>query len=285
MKKKTRNVLKKVKFVAKSGVSVLKSKRVVPIQHITDESHILEGKVALITGGSGGIGSSIAKSYVESGCKVVITGTKEEKLRKYCEELGENAKYVRLDLNEVDKIHQKVEAAIKCFGRIDILVNSAGIHSTEMISDFLTVSEKEFDDILSTNLKGTFFISQAVCNYMIENKMKGHILNISSSTSLEPAWSPYRLSKWGVRGFTLGLAQKMLKYGIIVNAIAPGSTATSLVGFREGDSIQTSENKIGRYIIPDEVAYYAKLLVSDLGDMIVGDTLYISGGRGTVDVQ
>lgn len=285
MKNGTRNALKKVKFVAKSGVSVLKSKRVVPVQHITDNEHILEGKVALITGGSGGIGSAIAKSYIESGCKVVITGTKEEKLKKYCEELGENARYVQLNLNEVDKMQQKVEEAVKCFGRIDILVNSAGIHSTEMISDFLTVSEKEYDDILSTNLKGTFFISQAICNYMIENKIKGHILNISSSTALEPAWSPYRLSKWGVKGFTLGLAQKMLEHGIIVNAIAPGSTATSLVGFREGDSIQTSENKPGRYIMPEEVAYYAKLLVSDLGDMIVGDTLYISGGRGTVDVQ
>ena len=285
MKKKTRNALKKVKFVAKSGVSVLKSKKIVPVQHLTDNAHLLEGKVALITGGSGGIGSAIAKAYLESGCKVVITGTNEEKLKKYCEKLGENTKYVQIDLNNVSDIAKKVNEAVACFGKIDILVNSAGIHSTEMISDFLTVSEKEFDDIISVNLKGTYFISQAVCNYMIDNKIKGHILNISSSTALEPAWSPYRLSKWGIKGLTLGLAQKMLPHGIVVNAIAPGSTATSLVGFKEGDSIQTGENKVGRLIMPDEVAYYAKLLVSDLGDMIIGDTLYISGGRGTVDVQ
>lgn len=120
---------------------------------------------------------------------------------------------------------------------------------------------------------------------MVDNKIKGHILNISSSVQNEPAWSPYRLSKWGIKGLTSGLAEKLLPYGIIVNAIAPGSTATNLLGVKDGDSIYTDDNLIGRYIMPDEVATYAKLLVSELGNMVVGDTVYISGGRGTITIR
>lgn len=285
MNNTVRNVLKKIKFVAKSGVSVLKAKRVVPVLHPTDTQQILSGKVALITGGSGGIGMAIAKSFVESGCKVIIAGTNEEKLKKCCSQIGGETKYIILNLNDISIVNEKIDEASKIFGKIDILVNSAGIHSTKMISDFLDVTEEEYDSIMGINLKGTYFVCQAIGNYMISNKIKGNILNISSSVALEPAWSPYRLSKWGMKGFTLGLAEKLLPYGITVNAIAPGSTATNLLGFKEGDSIFTDDNRVGRYVMPDEIATYAKLMVSDLGKMIVGDTLYISGGRGTIDIR
>lgn len=285
MNKTIRNILKKIKYVSKSGVSVLKAKKVVPILHNKDNQEILKGKVALITGGSGGIGTAIAQSFVESGCKVIIAGTNEKKLQQYCSRLGEQSKYIVLNLLDTKQINSKIEEAARMFGKIDILVNSAGIHSTKMISDFLDVTEEEYDSIMGINLKGTFFVSQAIGNYMIDNKIKGHILNISSSVALEPAWTPYRLSKWGIKGFTLGLADKLLPYGITVNAIAPGSTATNMLGFKDGDSIFTEDNRVGRYIMPDEVATYAKLMVSDLGKMIVGDTLYISGGRGTIDIR
>lgn len=285
MKKITRNLLKKTKFVMKNGVSILKSKKVIPVLHPTDDKQLLKNKVALITGGSGGIGFSIAKSFIESGCKVIIAGTSEKKLQNCCSKLGDNSQYVVLDLNNIKSFEEVVNSAVKKFGNIDILVNSAGIHSTKMISDFLDVTEDEYDSIMGINLKGTYFISQTVANYMIENKIKGHILNISSSTALEPAWSPYRLSKWGIKGFTCGLAEKLIPYGIVVNAIAPGSTATALLGFQEGNSIFTEDNIVGRYIMPDEIATYAKLMVSDLGNMIIGDTLYISGGRGTIDIR
>ena len=285
MNKTIRNILKKTKFILKNSVSILKAKRVIPILHPINSEQMLKGKVALITGGSGGIGFSIAQSFVESGCAVIIAGTNKEKLQKCCSKLGEQSKYIVLNLLNTELINSKIEEATKMFGKIDILVNSAGIHSNKMISDFLDVTEEEYDAILGINLKGTYFVSQAVGNYMIENKIKGHILNISSSVALEPAWSPYRLSKWGIKGFTLGLAEKLLPYGIIVNAIAPGSTATEMLGVKEGYSIFTDDNRIGRYIMPDEISTYAKLMVSDLGNMIVGDTLYISGGRGTIDIR
>jgi 3-oxoacyl-[acyl-carrier protein] reductase len=136
---------------------------------------------------------------------------------------------------------------------------------------------------MDVNLRGTYFVVQKVAKYMVRNKIQGHILNISSSTALEPAWSPYRLSKWGIRGLTLGLAQQLRPYGIIVNAIAPGSTATGLLGVKEGDSIWTSDNNQNRFIMPDEIASYAKMMCCSLGDIIVGDTLYISGGKGIID--
>lgn len=254
----------------------------IPITQLVNENNLLKNKVALITGGSGGIGFAIAKSFIESGAFVIITGTNEEKLKKCCSDLGDKAEYLILDLKKFNSIESNIQYAIKKYGKIDILVNSAGIHSTNPIQDFFHVTPEEYDSIMEINLKGTYFVSQYVSKHMIDKNIKGHILNISSSTALEPAWSPYRLSKWGIKGFTLGLADQLLPYGIIVNGIAPGSTATNLLDYKKGDSIFTRDNPMKRYVMPEEVAQYAKLLVSDLGNMVVGETLYISGGRGNI---
>lgn len=275
---------KKIKRIAKTAVSVLKTKRMIPIERPVDREMLLKDKVALITGGSGGIGFAIAKSFLESGCKVIIVGTNEDKCKKSCEKLG-GGRYIVFDLKETSKIQELINTAVLIYGKIDVLVNSAGIHSTKSLHGYFDVNEEEFDSILTVNLKATYFVTQLTVKYMVENKIKGHGLNISSSVANEPAWSPYRLSKWGIKGLTLGVAQQMLPYGITVNAIAPGSTATSLLGVSEGDSIYTEDNEVGRYAMPDEIATYAKLLVSDAGNMIVGDTIYISGGRGVVSIR
>lgn len=136
----------------------------------------------------------------------------------------------------VDAIPEKIKEAASLYeeNRIDILVNSAGIHHT---LSFDNMTEEEFDRIMDTNVKGTFFVSWAVGNYMIENRIKGHILNISSSSALRPAWELYQISKWAIRGFTLGLAEKLQLYGIVVNAIAPGQTATPMLGKNSRDDI------------------------------------------------
>lgn len=275
------SALKKLKRIITGTVVALKSKNYVPIQH-TVNGDLLKDKVALITGGSGGIGFAIAKAFLESGCKVIIAGTNEKKLSSKLEELG-GGKSVILNLSAIKEIEESVSKAITIYGHIDILVNSAGIHSTKVFENFMEVEEKDYDSIMDINLKGTYFVTQKVAKHMVANKIHGHILNISSSTALEPAWSPYRLSKWGIKGMTLGFAQQLQPYGIIVNAIAPGSTATKLLGFKEGDSIYSADNGNYRLTLPSEIAEYAKLMVSSLGDMIVGDTLYISGGRGTID--
>lgn len=273
----------KIKNIIKKTISTMNEREIIPIPHLIDTEQMLQGKVAIVTGGSGGIGYAIAKSFIESGCKIIITGTNEDKLNQCCKDLGSNANYITLNLNAVGSFGGKVIEAVKMFGKIDILVNSAGIFSTK--NDFLHVEEDEYDDIMDINLKGTYFFCQAVAKYMVLTKIKGHILLISSQSALEPAWSPYRLSKCGVKGVTLGIAQQLLPYGIIVNAIAPGPTATMMQGYKKNESIYTDGNPAGRYAMPGEIAIYAKYLVSNLGDMIIGDTLYISGGRGIIDIN
>lgn len=276
---------RKTKSMIKSFVLLFKRKKIVPVNSIVDSNLLLKDKVAFITGGNGGIGSAIAEKFVSSGCKVVISGTNEKKLINCCKKIGGDCTYVVMDISDTATFNNKITEVIGKYGRIDILVNSAGIHTVRPDLDFTNITEKEYDDVLNVNLKGSYFISQYIAKHMIKEKIKGHILFISSQCALEPAWSPYRISKWGINGLTSGLAQSLLKYGIIVNGIAPGLTATSMQPYIDGDSIFTDQNPIGRYIMPDEIAEYALLLVSELGNTIVGDTIYMTGGRGIIELK
>lgn len=276
---------KKIKHAVQAFFQAMKSKNYVPVEKINDKDNLLEDKVVLIVGASGGIGSEIARAFASSGAKVVLAARNTKKLDKLSEEIGPNAKWIQFDISDIKEIRKNVEKAVEIYGRIDALVNVAGIHSTKSMTNFFNTTIEDWERIMKVNLEGMYFTSQAVAQYFVDNKIKGHILNISSSTGAEPAWSAYRLSKRDIEGLTLGLAQVLTKYGITVNGIAPGSTATGLLGVKEGDSIYTTDNEVGRYVMPNEVATYALLLVSDLGNMVVGDTLYISGGRGTYDIR
>ena len=158
-------------------------------------------------------------------------------------------------------------------------------------ADFVTVSPEEFDRVMDIwhmpNIKGPYFVWKELAKYMMENTTIGkrHILLSSSSRGSEPAWSPYGISKWSLNGMTRGLAQILFPYGIVVNSIAPGLTDTELIGVKQGDIIYSSENKEGRLIMPDEVASIAKMLVSPTGDMIAGEVIHLSGGRGVFDIR
>jgi NAD(P)-dependent dehydrogenase (short-subunit alcohol dehydrogenase family) len=238
----------------------------------------------LITGGSGGIGSAMAESFVASGAKVIVAGTNEEKLINICSKIGggtEKVNYLILNVLDVNTMADSIKKAASLFpeNRIDILVNSAGVLARH---SFMEMSEKEYDQIMDINAKGTFFMCQAMAKYMVENKIKGHILNVTSSSALRPAWTPYQMSKWAVRGFTMGLADTLLPYGIIVNAIAPGPTATAMLNVKPGDSIYNPDAIAGRYEMPEEIAQLATFMVSDAGNMIVGDTFYMTGGSGVI---
>ncbi len=140
-----------------------------------------------------------------------------------------------------------LEIATSFFGEIDILVNSAGVLSGK---SFLEVTEEEYDAVMDINTKGTFFMTQAVANRMLLKKIHGHILNVTSSSSVRPAWTPYQLSKWAIKGFTLGAADKLLEHGIIVNAIAPGPVATEMLKRENPDSIYKANQPSGRYAMP-----------------------------------
>ena len=275
-----------LKSKIKNTIRLFKGKEMIPIYQPIDGHHLLEGKTALITGGSGGIGFAIAKTFLQQSCEVIISGTSEQKLPQYCEKLSKGTKvhYLVIDVTDIKSMPEKVRQAadMTSTGKIDILVNSAGLVSH---SDFYHMTEQEYDSIMDVNAKGTYFMSQAVGKFMIEKEIKGHILNITSSSALRPAWTPYQMSKWAVRGLTLGLADALLPYGIVVNAIAPGPVATPMLGKFEGDSIYNETSPSGRYAMPEEIAQLAVFMVSDMGNLIVGDTFYMTGGSGTITLH
>lgn len=260
---------------------VFTQKAYMPISHLVSSEMEFAGKVALISGGSGGIGLSIAKSLQESGCTVVIAGTNEKKLETLKMETGLDI--IEMNYTKPESFQNVVNEIVTKHGRLDIFISSAGVHTENV--DFWSMNPKEFDRVMDVNLKGVFFACQSIGKYMRDTKIRGSILLVSSSRGSEPAWSPYGISKWGLKGLVEGLGKMLIPYGINVNAIAPGSTATSLIGIKEGDSITSNENGMHRLVMPDEVATLAKLLVSDAGKMIDGEVIHIAAGRGTFDIR
>lgn len=276
-----------LKHAIKQGIVALKAKNIQPVMQTVGDESLLKGKTALVVGGSGGIGKAVAKAFLKNGANVVIAGTRRAKVDKVVLELGGNCAGVVVDLAEPDTFSKVIDEAVAFYGPINILVNSAGVHTEDVsMGGFLDFSVEEYDRILDINLRGVCFMVQSVAKRMISDKVSnGHILIVSSSAGNEPAWSPYRVSKWGLKGITEGMASALVPHGIVVNAIAPGSTATPLLGVEKGDSISAEDNRLGRFAMPEEIAEFAVMLASPMGDMVVGDTLYVSGGRGVCDIR
>lgn len=248
-------------------------------------NELLIGRTALITGGTGGIGYEMAKAFINAGATVVITGRKLEKVQNACksieQEVGKKGRIlgIELDNTKVCEFKSKFAEVLSLLeGKsLDILVNNAGVLGCH-ISDG---QECEYDAVLDTNLKGVFFLSQMVGHYMKDNKIEGNILNIASSSSLRPAASAYTLSKWGIRGLTLGLAKTFAPLGITVNGLAPGQTATQMIVGKDHDgNMYAPTVPLKRMALPEEIASMAVILVSDMSRTIMGDIVYMTGGAG-----
>ena len=267
--------------MARNIASFIKIKNIVPIYKTLDKENEFSGKVALVIGGTGGIGKAICQKLAEGGCSIIVSGSRQSSVDKALSEFGN--KGLVLNLKEYASYKQKVQEAVDIFGKLDILIFCAGVHTEHV--DFWKMTELEYSRVMDINLKSEYFVCQNVASYFRNNKIRGHILLVTSTRGLEPAYSPYGLSKWGSNGFVKGLAELLAGYGITVNGIAPGTTATPLIGIEEGETIWTSENKEGRYIMPSEVAEVARLLVSDSGRMLNGNVIAVSGGRGTFDIR
>ena len=151
---------KRIKKVLMKLVSILKWEKKIPIVSIKASNNLLDGKVALVTGGSGGIGMAIAKSLLESGCKVIITGTNEQKLKQSIEILQNDAKYVILNMNDISSFRDKINSVVSIFGHIELFVNSAGVHSENF--DFWNMTECEYDRVMDINLKGVSLLSNKI---------------------------------------------------------------------------------------------------------------------------
>ncbi|MFI3288628.1 MAG: SDR family oxidoreductase [Rikenellaceae bacterium] len=251
-------------------------------------NELLQDKVAFITGGTSGIGLSIAQAFLKSGAYVVITGRSNERIQKAIMDLNCEDNYtgrilgVEMNNANVETFEEKLNYTLeqlKGIGRdrIDILVNNAGVSGSGCSN-----AVESYESVLDTNLKGVYFLSLLFGRYFKDNKIEGNILNIASSSSLRPATSAYAVSKWGIRGLTLGFAKSLAPYGVTVNGIAPGPTATPML-MREGDkNISLANSPIGRYILPEEIANMAVIMVSPMGRTIVGDIVYMTGGAGVV---
>ena len=245
------------------------------------QQSLLKGKKAIITGGNSGIGFAIAKKMVESGAVVTIIGSNEQRCKDAVKEIGSNSDYLIIDLTDTDAMIKAMTEYLQ-HTNVDILVNSAGMRDKE---PWLAKSSKGFDLVMNLNLKAPYFMSQVVANDMIKKHIRGHILNISSSSSERPSWGAYQLSKRAMNGMTLGFAQRLACQGIIVNGIAPGVTLTPMVDDVLEKNSLTYNNPLRRASAPEEIANLAVFLCSDLGNSVVGDTIMMTGGSGNLSID
>jgi NAD(P)-dependent dehydrogenase (short-subunit alcohol dehydrogenase family) len=240
------------------------------------QTTLLKDKNAIITGGNSGIGLAIAKKMIEAGANVTIIGRNKDKTISVANDI--NCNYLIEDISDTNKLIEDISEYIKD-KRIDILVNSAGVLDKE---PWLAKTPDGYDKVMNTNLKAIYFLCQTIANHMINKNIKGHILNISSSSSMRPSWGPYQLSKRALNGLTLGFAQRLAPNGIVVNGIAPGVTATPMMDGVLEEGNLSYPNPLRRASSPEEIANLAVFLASDLGNSVVGDTVMMTGGSGNL---
>src|SRR4030065_428400 len=243
----------------------------------------LKDKVALITGASRGIGEATAIGLAMAGADLAIVSRKLPDLEKVGEEikkLGRKCLPVQAHLGKVEEINQLVKRVLEEFGRIDILVNNAATNPT--MASAIDVDERAWDSIMNLNLKGLFFLGQAVARVMRE-KGGGKIINVSSVAGATPDLLPiYSISKAGVIMATKVMAQQWAQYNIRVNAIAPGFTKTRFrQDLRKNPDIEQTvmmRTPLGRVAEPDEMVGAVVFLASDASSYVTGHTLVVDGG-------
>jgi 2-deoxy-D-gluconate 3-dehydrogenase len=242
----------------------------------------LEGKVAIVTGASRGLGEGMALGLAEAGADLVVVASSDKvfETAKKVEALGRKCVALKADLGSIDPIPGIIKAAIDTYGKLDILVNCAGIIRRAPAVEF---SEKDWDDVINVNQKTVFFMCQAAAKEMMQQK-KGKIINIASLLSFQGGIivPSYTASKSAVAGLTKALANEWAQYGINVNAIAPGYMATEMT-----DALQKSAERAptilaripqGRWGTPEDMKGTAVFLASDASDYVQGQVLAVDGG-------
>lgn len=245
-------------------------------------------KTVIVTGAAQGIGYAIAQRFLRDGARVMISDIDEAQLvsaQKELSQIGEVEAFVGSVAERID-VHNLLAQTIGAFGKVDVLVNNAGISHAD---NFLDLSEEDFDRVVSVNLKGVFMTSQAVAKHLVERVEHGEnpgcIINISSvnDTLALPTQIPYTVSKGAVRQLTRVMALSLAPYGIRVNAIGPGSIKTNMLSTVLGD--KAAEQKVleripmGRIGDPDEIASIAAFLASKDASYVTGEVIYADGGR------
>lgn len=243
---------------------------------------VLEGRKALVTGASRGIGREIAMSFAREGADVAVNYHRQaeeaKEVARQIEGLGRQALAIQADVSQVEPVRAMVDAVERNFGRIDILVNNAGFVTLAPIE---RMEVEQWDEMIATHLRGTFLVTRLVLPGMLE-RGSGRIINVSSQIGqIGREWfGHYAAAKAGIIGFTKTLAREVADRGVLVNCIAPGPIATGIVPKVEGAPAKdyVSSLPIHRVGLPDEVAPSAVFLASDAGSYYVGQTLGPNGG-------
>ena len=244
----------------------------------------MKGKVAIVTGGSRGIGRAIAEALAGAGAAVTVAGRNRERAEEVAGAInsaGGKAVGVPADVSKAADVARLMQTTVERFGRLDILVNNAGISPFWKKAENLT--ESEWNEVIAVNLKGTFLCAQAAGHIMIPQN-SGRIVNISSigGRVALPNLVAYCAAKGGVEQLTRVLAVEWARHNILVNAIAPGYIETDLTdSLRKNPKLQDSvirQTPLGRFAKVEEVAGAVIYLASDAASYVTGQTLYIDGG-------
>jgi 3-oxoacyl-[acyl-carrier protein] reductase len=247
---------------------------------------LLEGKVALVTGSSRGIGRAIATELAVRGAKVVINYHSNpqaaEEVVKAIVEQGGSAVAVQADVSDFDAAQMLIKATIDNFGQIDILVNNAGTTEDTLL---MMMKEEQWDSVIDTNLKSVFNCCKAAARPMVRRKQGGRIINISSVSGLvgQAGQTNYAASKAGIIGFTKSLAKELGSRNITVNAVAPGFVLTDLTADLSEDLVEQTLAFIplGRWGELEEIAHVVAFLASDQSSYITGQVIAVDGGIAT----
>lgn len=243
---------------------------------------LLENKVAIITGGTRGIGYAIVEKFIEEGAKVIFCGSREETVAKASEQLGQkysqdSFKGIWPDLLNYNELKESFDQVIQEFGHVDILINNAGVSANEPFSSY---TPEMFQRVMDLNVNAVFNCSRAIYDHFAERK-SGVILNTSSMVSrdAQPSGIAYPTSKFALNGFTLALARELAQFNVRVNAIAPGITNTDMVANLPEEMIQPLINQIPlrRLGEPEDIANAFAFLASEKASYISGQILYIDG--------
>ncbi len=242
----------------------------------------LTGKTALVTGASGGIGGSIAKTLYEAGASVGLSGTRVEPLEALAAELGERAHVLPCNLSDFESVEALPKQAVEAMGSVDILVNNAGITRDNL---FMRMSDEEFQSVINVNLTSTFKLCKGVLRGMMKARW-GRIINISSVVGAtgNPGQGNYAASKAGMVGMSKSLAYEVASRGITVNCVAPGFIATAMTEKLTDDQKAGILTQIpaGRMGDAEEVAGSVLYLASPSAAYVTGTTLHVNGGMAMI---
>jgi 3-oxoacyl-[acyl-carrier protein] reductase len=238
------------------------------------------GQKVLVTGASRGIGRATALMFADEGADLVVTARSESALSDVVAAIrakGRKAIPLAWDLLDFSVVQSKLAEAKDKLGGLDVLVNNAGVVRLPTEHPDQT-PEAAWDYVMDTNLKSLFFVSQAAASLMREQK-HGVIINLASDAGLRGAPNAYCISKWGVIGFTKGLAQQFAPHGVRINGIAPGPVATGMMGCPDGQPKDSPSLPLGRFALPEEIASVAVFLASADSRAVFGHTIVVNTGN------